>query len=105
MEYKCNAKLIQYMAVGVPAIGSAIGFNNEVIQHESNSMLAADHDQWVQSLIALLDSSELRQRLGKAARQTVLDSFTVQGRIEEYERAVLGSKFQPQKHEWTRPSP
>lgn len=100
MEYKCNAKLIQYMAVGVPAIGSAIGFNNEVIQHETNSMLAADHDQWVQSLSKLLESAELRKQLGQAARQTVLDSFTVQGRIAEYERAVLGAKFLPEKPEW-----
>lgn len=104
MEYKCNAKLIQYMAVGVPAIGSAIGFNKEVIQHDTNSMLAADHDQWVQSLNELLDSAERRQRLGQAARQTVLDSFSVQGRIEEYERALLGSKLRPEKHEFVRPS-
>jgi glycosyltransferase involved in cell wall biosynthesis len=105
MEYKCNAKMIQYMAVGVPALGSAIGFNQELVEHEVNSMLAADHDQWVQSLNALLDSVELRQRLGQAARQTILDSFTVQARIKEYEHAVLGAKFHPEKPEWKHPVP
>ncbi len=100
MQYKCNAKLIQYMAVGVPAIASAIGFNHEVVQHGRNSMLAADHDQWVESLIDLLDSKDLRQTLGLAATETVRESFTVQGRLDEYERAILGAKHQPEKGHW-----
>ncbi len=100
MEYKCNAKMIQYMSVGVPAIGSAVGFNYELVQHETNSLLAADHDEWVQSLTSLLTSPHLRQRLGQAARKTVLGSYTVQGRIGEYERAILGSKFNPEKGDW-----
>ncbi len=100
MQYKCNAKMIQYMAVGVPAIGSDIGFNRELVQHEVNSLLATGHQQWVTSLNALLDSTDLRQRLGRAARKTVLESFTAQGHVEEYERAILGAKYNPQKRTW-----
>ena len=100
MQYKCNAKLIQYMAVGLPAVASAIGFNVDVVRHGENGMLAVDRDQWVTCLTDLLDSRELRQSLGKAARETVLQSFTVQGRVEEYERALLGAKFQPEKGRW-----
>ena len=102
MEYKCNAKMIQYMAVGVPAIGSALGFNLELVDHGVNSLLAADHEEWVESLSTLLESPELRVDIGRAGRKMVMKSYTVQSRVEEYERAVLGSKFQPEKHDWSR---
>jgi len=100
MEYKCNAKMIQYMAVGVPAIGSAIGFNNELVLHGTDSMLADDDDQWVSSLNELLDSADLRQRLGQAARKKVLKSYTAEGRVREYEQAILGTKSNPGKRVW-----
>ena len=104
MQYKCNAKMIQYMGVGVPAIGSAIGFNCELVQHDVNSMLAANHGEWVAGLNRLLDSENLRRRLGQAARQTVLQSYTVQANTKQYERAILGSAWNPQTGAW-HPAP
>lgn len=101
MEYKCNAKAIQCMAVGVPVVASALGFNQELIDHGTNSLLVGDQDQWVDSLQALLDSAELRSTLGRAARETILERFTVQRRIDEYERAVFGAKYRAEKHDWT----
>ena len=92
MEYKCNAKMIQYMATAVPAVGSAIGFNLELVEHGVNSLLAANTDEWTDCLTQLLDSGDLRQRLGTAARQTVLDRFTVQSNIDAYETALQGGR-------------
>jgi len=100
MEYKCDANMIQYMAVGVPAIGSAIGFNNELVQDGTDSMLAKDDDQWVSSLNELLDSADLRHRLGQSARKKILKSYTAQGRTREFEQAILGTKSNPGKRVW-----
>ncbi len=89
MTYKCNAKMIQYMAVGVPAVGSAIGFNCELVEHGVDSMLASTTEQWTECLLSLLDSPTLRQSIGKAANQRIASQFTVQSRIDEYEQAIL----------------
>lgn len=91
MCYKCNAKMIQYMAVAVPAIASKIGFNLEIVTHGVNSMLAQTEAEWESALVHLLSNRELRQQLGLAARDTVLERYTVQSSIEQYERSVLGT--------------
>ena len=85
VRYKGNAKMIQYMAVGLPVVGSAVGFNLELVDRGSNGLLAASSDEWVEALGGLLDSAELRRRLGAAARTTILERYTVQSRLGEYE--------------------
>lgn len=89
--YKCNAKMIQYMAVGLAAIGSDVGFNRELVRHGQNGMLAANKDEWIECLRSLIRSPEQRQAIGKQARETIESRFTVQRRIDEYERAILGT--------------
>jgi len=91
MEFKGNAKMIQYMATGIPAIGSAIGFNLELVDHGINSMLAANTDEWIECLNQLLESSELRFRIGAGARNTAMEKYTVQSNIAAYESAILGT--------------
>ena len=90
MKYKCNAKMIQYMAVGLPAVGSSVGFNHELIDHGVNGMLAGDN-QWAECLAKLIREPELRRELGEKGRQTVEQRFTVQSQIENYEKALSGS--------------
>jgi glycosyltransferase involved in cell wall biosynthesis len=104
MEYKCNAKMIQYMSIGLPAVGSAVGFNHTLVDHGVNSLLAANHDEWVQCLDQLLDSAALRKQMGQAARASMLANYTVQSRIVDYERAILGAKYNPERGEWQRPN-
>jgi glycosyltransferase involved in cell wall biosynthesis len=89
MTYKCNAKMIQYMSVGLPAVGSAIGFNRELVNHGVDGFLAADTADWIQWLTQLIDSHELRQSTGMAARSKATKSYTIQSRIQEYEHAVF----------------
>lgn len=93
MEYKCNAKMIQYMTVGIPAIGSAVGYNNELISHGENGMLANSEAEWESCIRLLCESSELRQRLGEAGRQTALIGHTVASQIDLYEQILIGDKL------------
>jgi len=90
MHFKCNAKMIQYMGVGVPAVGTAIGFSRSLIEHGKNGMLASDDADWESSLRQLLGSANLRRSLGAAGRETILKSFTVQSQIAQYESILMG---------------
>ncbi len=90
MEYKGNAKAIQYMAVGVPVIASDIGFNRELVSDGIDSLLVRTQEDWINGLRRLLMSPEQRTAMGAAARQKVLSRFTVQSRLEEYESILMG---------------
>jgi glycosyltransferase involved in cell wall biosynthesis len=74
---KCALKVLQYMAMGVPTVASAIGANRDVIEHGANGLLAATDNDWVESIGALLRSPELRARLGQEGRRTVEERFSM----------------------------
>ena len=65
---KCGYKLIQYMACGLPVIGSAVSANNDIIVHGQTGMLVRSVDNWLESLEALLADAALRQQMGQAGR-------------------------------------
>ena len=44
---KCSYKLIKYMGVGIPVIGSKIGENINVIDHGINGYLAETAEDWI----------------------------------------------------------
>ena len=68
---KCGCKALQYMAVEVPAVCSPVGMNVQLIRDRENGFLASSEDEWVEKLSLLIDSAELRRRLGQAGRETV----------------------------------
>ena len=74
---KCAFKALQYMAVGVPTVASAIGANREVIEHGVNGLLATDSREWVECIGSLATDTELRRRLGLAGRRTVEERFSM----------------------------
>lgn len=74
---KCALKLLQYMALGIPAVGSAVGANVEVIRHGENGLLAATDAEWQEGLERLVGDPELRVRLGRAGRQTVEAEYSM----------------------------
>ena len=89
---KCGLKALQYMALGIPTVASAVGVNTEIVEHGVNGFLAASEEAWIQSLGRLLEDRGLRQKLGAAARQTVLEKYaggpTARRVAEVFERAV-----------------
>jgi glycosyltransferase involved in cell wall biosynthesis len=74
---KCAAKALQYMAMGIPAVCSAVGANREVIQHGENGLLASTNEEWVANLESLIDNAALRQRLGAMGRRTVEERYSM----------------------------
>ncbi len=81
---KCGFKGLQYMALEIPAVMSPVGVNNEIIKHGKNGFLATDEDDWFEKLCMLVDSSELRRRLGKEGRKTVIERFSFDSQKDVY---------------------
>jgi glycosyltransferase involved in cell wall biosynthesis len=78
---KCGYKLIQYMACGLPVVGSAIGENNYIID-ESCGYAVLNDDEWYHSLKSLILNDDLRKKMGENGRQKV---------VEYYSETVAGS--------------
>lgn len=68
---KCGYKLIQYMACGLPVLASPVGVNSDLVRPGVNGFLATSESDWIDALSSLLDSVEIRQRLGAAGRSRV----------------------------------
>lgn len=83
-EGKCGFKLIQYLALGIPAIASPIGVNNEIIKEGVNGYLCSDEDDWVNALKQLINDRELRQRLGEKGRKKIVEEYSIEGNKERF---------------------
>lgn len=68
---KCGLKALQYMALGIPTICSPVGVNSTIIKDGTNGFLADGREEWIEKLKQLMHSPELRQKLGRAGRETV----------------------------------
>ena len=84
---KCGLKGLSYMACEIPTIMSPVGVNTEIIKHGENGFLASSTEEWVEYLSKLIESEELRNKMGKAARETVLKEYSVLSQQENYLKA------------------
>lgn len=75
---KCGYKLIQYMACGLPVIGSAVGVNIDIIKHNDCGLLATTDRDWEEALLRLLKDSELRVTFGLKGRTAVVNHYSTQ---------------------------
>lgn len=73
---KCGLKALQYMALGIPTVCSPVEVNSVIIQDGENGFLADSKDEWINKLKQLIDSYELRQKIGSKGRETVERSYS-----------------------------
>jgi glycosyltransferase involved in cell wall biosynthesis len=81
---KCGLKGLQYMGLAIPTIMSPVGVNTEIIQHGVNGFLASTKREWVDCLSELIDSANLRKKMGAAGRKTVENKYSVSANKEKY---------------------
>ena len=75
---KCGFKLIQYMACGVPVVGSPVGENRVIVSDGDEGLLAASELEWEQTLMKLLSDPALRKDMGSKGRATVEVRYSVE---------------------------
>lgn len=74
---KCGLKGLQYMALEIPTIMSPVGVNTEIIMEGKNGYLAETEAEWVDKISMLVEDANLRLLIGKAARQTVIENYSI----------------------------
>jgi L-malate glycosyltransferase len=73
---KSGLKAIQYMAFGLPVVATNVGTTPLIIKHLENGCLVKTDEEWVDTLETLINNSDLRRKLGEAARKKVLNSYS-----------------------------
>jgi L-malate glycosyltransferase len=81
---KSGLKAIQYMALGIPTVATAIGANFRVIEDGVSGILVSTEDEWYQALKRLIENPWLRQKIGLAARARVEERFSVHANADTY---------------------
>jgi len=86
---KCSFKMLQYMATALPVVASPVGMNAEVLSLGECGFAAVSEQQWVDGLITLLESSELRMRMGSAGRRIAEAHFSIPTVVPRLARSLL----------------
>ena len=81
---KCGLKGLQYMALEIPTIMSPVGVNTKIIKDGDNGFLADSKDEWVEKISILIESKELRNKIGAAGRETTLNEYSVEANKDKY---------------------
>ncbi len=74
---KCGFKALQYMALQIPVVASAVGENTNIIDHSINGFLCNSLDDWQDFLEQLIRSEKLRKSMGLEGRKKVLEKYSV----------------------------
>ncbi|GAB1445792.1 hypothetical protein MASR2M41_15170 [Flammeovirgaceae bacterium] len=81
---KCGFKLLQYMALGIPCIGSRVGANIEIVNNGVNGFLCSTEEEWLTTLEKLILDEGLRSTVGGAGRSTVVNRYSVQSNEDNF---------------------
>lgn len=74
---KSALKLLQYMALSIPSVGSNVGVNKEVIINGKNGFLPKNKKEWERYLEILILNKMRRIKIGKAGRKVVEDKYSL----------------------------
>lgn len=85
---KCGLKGLQYMALEIPTIMSPVGVNLNIIEDGVNGYLANSTEEWVDKISILIEQGDLRSRIGKEGRRTVVTKYSVKSTREVYLRQL-----------------
>lgn len=75
VDSKSPTKMFEFMAVGLPIIGSNRGEVKEIITHEEDGFVCSDYLQVAQAVLALQEPT-LRRRMGESARDKVVSFYS-----------------------------
>lgn len=74
---KSGLKALQYMALGIPTVATAIGANFRIIKDGESGFLVTNNDQWYSRLSNLINNPSLRKKIGLKGRLVVEKKYSV----------------------------
>ncbi|MBT5188079.1 MAG: glycosyltransferase [Kordiimonadaceae bacterium] len=81
---KSGLKALQYMALGIPTVATAVGANFRVVEDQVSGFLVDSDGEWRKRLEELLCDSELRIRIGLKARERVEKYYSIRANEPVY---------------------
>jgi glycosyltransferase involved in cell wall biosynthesis len=81
---KVGCKMLQYMANAIPSVVSYTPTTAEVIENGINGFLASSEEEWIEKLSSLIENPQLRDRIGRAGRQTAEERFAINVNMSRY---------------------
>jgi glycosyltransferase involved in cell wall biosynthesis len=75
---KSGYKVLEYMAMEIPPLASAVGENCRIVDHGVTGFLVSNEDEWLTYLLRLLNDEELRALMGVKARRIVEEHFSLE---------------------------
>jgi glycosyltransferase involved in cell wall biosynthesis len=85
---KCAMKLLEYMAMKLATVSSAVGENRYVIDHGCNGFLASSPREWTDDIERLIADPDLREELGENGYKTVNEHYSLQAVVDTLERVI-----------------
>ena len=83
-EGKCGFKALQYMALGIPAVVSPVGVNEEIVKDGLHGFVCRTEDEWLDKLSVLLRDRKLIIELGLNGRNKVVEQYSVQSNTPNF---------------------
>lgn len=69
--------LLEAMSCGKAVIGTDVAGTREIIQNGTNGLLTSTSSQSIRKAIKKLKNSDLREKLGKAAREFIIENYDI----------------------------
>ncbi len=86
---KSAIKYLEYGASGVPGVYSRLAPYSSVVKHGENGFLASSLEEWEASLTMLIETPELRRRMGVAASETVQAEWLLSNHTDQWTSLYL----------------
>lgn len=85
-EGKCGFKLIQYMALGIPALADPVGVNQKIIDNGVNGFLCNNRQEWKANILSLLRDMEMRKRMGAEGKKKIVNEYSIKSQEQKFLR-------------------
>jgi glycosyltransferase involved in cell wall biosynthesis len=84
VQGKSGGKALQYMALGIPTVATAVGANFRVIEHGVSGFLVRNDAEWIECIMRLAADPALRRDVGQRARKRVESLFSIKANRDRY---------------------
>ena len=75
---KCGFKILQYFAVGTPAVASPVGINSQIVEDSVSGFLPSSDQQWLECIGRLIQNRDLRRSMGLSGRRRVEQRYSTE---------------------------
>ncbi|MGN6644939.1 MAG: glycosyltransferase family 4 protein, partial [Cytophaga sp.] len=81
---KSGLKALQYMALGIPTVATALGANLRIIENGKSGLLVTTEEEWLQALSDLFERADLRKTLGTNGRKNIVEHYSINANKDQY---------------------